>query len=474
MLKFKKIKSIKSTKIAEVFTLEAVKNHNYISNDIIHHNSGKDFISGIVFLLTIHRLLCLGDCRKYLGGIAPGDDITLLNVALNAKQAQGVFFSKLVGLLEHAGPKAFKKYGFNPKTDILNGIVKFPQNLQIVSGHSEEQSQEGYNILCGTMDEASAFKTDNELRNVGGRNKHSASGIYNVLRTSINTRFPHVGKLFVISYPRFKNDFTIQKYNEAENLSNVYRSFGSTWEINTSKKQEDFSKDYKRNPEQSRQFYECIPPDTSDPFIHDRAKIELMYSDHNIRCPVDPFGNYLPEFRGKPFQYTIGIDLSVSSDRLGFAMSHKERLDNGKEKYITDYLRTWKALPGKEIDLEQVYDEVIFLRTRGFQISKIFFDQFQSVSLRQRLQKQGFNVDILSIETKIEIWNFFKQLLYAEEWKTYYDPLLLSEVRGLTLLNGNRVDHAGSMSTKDLTDAVVRSLWALTGLQPGKGYFRLM
>jgi len=125
--------------------------------------------------------------------------------------------------------------------------------------------------------------------------------------------------------------------------------------------------------------------------------------------------------------------------------------------HILDLLKTWEALPGKEIDLSQIKQEILFLRSRGFNIAQVYFDQFQSASLRQDLTKLGFNVDILSIETKLDIWNSVKALIYKFELKTYKSEksfLLIEELKGLSLLNGKKVDHLDD-TTKDLSDAVV-------------------
>ena len=120
--------------------------------------SGKDFISGVLALRTIYKLLCYADPRETFrrtsGGkisIAPGDQISILNVAVNAEQAKGVYFDKLCGLVKNAGDKAFKRFGFDFDRDVKSGKILFPKELVIVSGHSRQEAMEGRNLIMATL-----------------------------------------------------------------------------------------------------------------------------------------------------------------------------------------------------------------------------------------------------------------------------------------------------------------------------------
>jgi len=460
-VKYKKIKSIKFYKEDNIYDVEVPKNHNYLSDGFIDHNSGKDWITSIFFSRRGYKLLCKKNPQAFFG-LPEGEPIDFLNVAVSADQAKDVFFNKLINMVKLAGPKAFKQFGFSPEKDILDSKIIFPKNIRLFSGHSEMDSMEGKNLYAAVMDEAAAFKTEQELRGKGPRAKRSATAIYKFLSSSIRSRFPQVGKLILISYPRFKKDFILQRYEAGKKDPQTYTSFGATWEINPLRKREDFAKDYRDNPEQAKSMYECLPPEAEDPFIRQQEYIDKII-DYSMRRPRDIWGSYFPDFRGKPYEYSIGIDLSLTSDRTGFAMCHKE-IVNGKERVIYDLLKKWEAEQGKEIDLEEVKQEVLFLRSRGFNITSVYLDQYQSAHIKQQLISQGFDVNILSIESKIEYWNSLKTLIYNEEIKTCDSEdahLLVNELKGLSLLNGMKVDHKGD-TTKDLSDAVVRALYGIT------------
>lgn len=468
-----KIKSIKKVKKEKFYDLEVRKNHNYFANGILHHNSGKDWCTSIFYARRVYKLLCIKDPIAYFG-MPSGEPIDFLNVAASASQAKDVFFGKFVNLLERSGPKAFEQFGFDPKKDIKDAKVSFPKNINVYSGHSERSSLEGKNLYAAVMDEAAEFKTETELRGKGNRAQMSAKVIYDFLSSSIRSRFPKTGKLILISYPRFKDDFIMQSYSKGLDDPQTYTSEGSTFEVNPLRTKDDFEKDYRNNPEQARSMYECIPPASDEPFIREQEKI-VKIINYTQRPPHDIWGQYYPEFRGKPYKYSIGIDLSLTGDRTGFVLSHKEKKEN-KEKIIIDLLKIWEAEKGKEIDLGEVQEEIVFLKSRGFDINGIYLDQFQSALLRQQLQKMGFYVEKISIESKIEHWNSLKALIYNEELEVYdseITQILIEELQGLSLLNGNKVDHQAT-GTKDICDSLVRSIYGLIKKQTSEFVWRPM
>lgn len=422
--------------------------------------SGKDWIASIFFSRRVNKLLCFKSPQQ-LFRLPSSEPIDFLNVAVSEDQAKSVFFNKLTGMIKAAGPKAFRQFGFNPDTDIGMSKIIFPKNIRLFSGHSEQESMEGKNLYAAVMDEAAAFKTEQELKGKGPRAKRSASAIYKFLSSSIRSRFPQVGKLILISYPRFKDDFILQRYKVGQRDPQTYVSFGATWEINPLRKKSDFDKDYRDNPEQAKSMYECIPPASDEPFIREQDKI-LKIVDFTTKPPHDVWGQYYPEFRGKTVTYTLGLDLSLTGDRTGMALIHSE-IKDGKPKTIIDLLRVWEAAKGKEIDYEEIFQEILILKSRGFNIIGVYCDQFQSAYLIQKLQKEGFFTEKVSIESKLEYWNSLKSYIYNEELKVYQSEnteLFIEELQGLSLLNGNKVDHTASGS-KDLCDAVVRAISGL-------------
>ena len=168
--------------------------NKYTQNEVICQlgkGSGKDHCSRISMARTVYLLHCLRDPLSYYGK-ANGVYVDLLNLAVNAQQAQRVFFEPLKNLL--LGSPWFNDQGFEPR---VSEIFFFSRPVRCFSGHSESEGWEGYEVMTVVLDEISAFKTDSELKGEI-RNKGSASAIYNMSKLSVMSRFPEVGKVILI------------------------------------------------------------------------------------------------------------------------------------------------------------------------------------------------------------------------------------------------------------------------------------
>jgi hypothetical protein len=181
---------------------------DYTVNEVVAQlgkGSGKDHVSRIAMAYIAYLMHCLRDPLDYYGK-AHGVHIDLVNLAVNAKQAQQVFFDPLKKMLLNS-PWA-QDVGFEPR---VQEIFWFERPVRMFSGHSESEGWEGYEVLIVVLDEIAAFKTSQELKGEL-RSKGSADAIYEMSRASITSRFPTVGKVILLSFPRFKGDFIQQRY----------------------------------------------------------------------------------------------------------------------------------------------------------------------------------------------------------------------------------------------------------------------
>ena len=107
--------------------------NRYTVNEVICQlgkGSGKDHVSRISLAYISYLLHCLRDPLEYFGKAA-GVYIDLVNLAVNAKQAQQVFFDPLKNLLL-ASPWA-NDVGFEPR---VQEIFWFDRPVRMFSGHS--------------------------------------------------------------------------------------------------------------------------------------------------------------------------------------------------------------------------------------------------------------------------------------------------------------------------------------------------
>ena len=187
--------------------IEGTKHFNkYTKNELILQlgkGSGKDFISTVACAYVVYKLLCLKDPAIYYGKPA-GDAIDIINVAINAQQAKNVFFKGFKNKIENSPWFAGK---YNSKAE----SIEFEHAITVYSGHSERESHEGLNLLVAVLDEISGFAQDVGTGNDQGK---TADNIYKAFRASVDSRFPDLGKVALLSFPRYPGDFISQKYDD--------------------------------------------------------------------------------------------------------------------------------------------------------------------------------------------------------------------------------------------------------------------
>ena len=158
--------------------------------------------------------------------------------------------------------------------------------------------------------------------------------------------------------------------------------------------------------------YAAISMPSLHPFISNQLKIYEAIDDSR----VNPFSDesllldqiFYPE---RETQYFIHIDAALTGDRLGIAMSHIpyfvyiQRTENASE-YRTelvpfvwvDFVGGVKANRGEEIQLGEIREIIYTLTRRGFFISMITMDGFQSADTIQILIGKGYQAGRLSID----------------------------------------------------------------------------
>jgi len=433
----------------------------YTDNEIIcmlGKGSGKDHCSRISIAYTAYLLHCLRDPLSYYGK-ANGVYVDLLNLAVNAQQAQRVFFEPLKNLL--LGSPYFNSVGFEPR---VSEIFFFSRPVRLFSGHSESEGWEGYEVLTIVLDEISAFKTDMELKG-DTRAKGSASAIYNMSKLSVMSRFPEVGKVILLSFPRYKGDFIQQRYFGAKEKSEPKTWFikAATWEVNPTIKRSDLESEYIRNPIEAASRFECEPPTMEDAYFRDEDLVRkaFMYADN----PEDEDGRYHKWFNNSDgHRRFIHVDLGFKRDRSALCMTHcagfKEvKTSMGIEKLPVinvDLLHSWQAAPGQEINFASVRQMIVDL-CRKFDVAKVTFDRWQSIEMIQSLRAQGIASDFHSV--KKSDYDTLMTAIYDTRLRGYWNEILVNEeLLKLRLFSNNKIDHP-SGGSKDMADALAGSVF---------------
>ena len=453
--------------------------------------SGKDYCSTISVAYIVYLLLCLRDPASYYGK-PPGDSIDIINIAINAQQANNVFFKGFKNRVTHS-PWFVGKY-FEKASEI-----KFDKNVTVYSGHSEREAFEGYNVLVAVLDEISGFALDSTS---GHDQAKTGSGIYDMYRASVDSRFPDYGKVILLSFPRFKNDYIQQRYDdiisEKEIISRshrfkldpdlpentvgnefdifwdedqiisykypkVYAIRRPTWEVNPTRSIEDFKIAFYRDVTDALGRFACMPPEAIDAFFKSREKIEMAFNDLSVA--VDGFGRFEEWFLPKDdTEYFIHVDLAQKHDHCAVSMAHIEKFVSVKvtDTYSqpapivkVDAVMYWTPTSDKSVDFGEVRDYILSLRSRGFNIRVCTFDRWNSHDMMQQLKQYGINTETLSVAKKH--YDDMAMVVLEERLNGPHIPLLVDELLELRIMR-DKVDHPRKGS-KDLADAVCGSIY---------------
>lgn len=176
--------------------------------------------------------------------------------------------------------------------------------------------------------------------------------------------------------------------------------------------------------------------------------------------------------------YYVHLDGALKGDRFGFAMSAIEKqmtvsgrnLLTGEQtlrlspSLITPIAFGIKARPGSEVPLWKVRQFLLDLRNKGVCIMQVSTDGFQSADMRQMLEKMGFNVKYVSVDTTKDPYLKFASNINHGLMKVPKSPILDFEVRHLENRD-KKIDHPDKVmvdgryvkGSKDIADAVSAS-----------------
>ena len=473
----------------------------YTKNEIIlklGKGSGKDFTSTVAVSYIVYKLMCLKDPARYFGKPS-GDAIDIINVAINAQQAKNVFFKGFKSKIERSPWFAGKYY---PKAD----SIEFEHSITVYSGHSERESHEGLNLLVAVLDEISGFSQEVGTGNDQGK---TADNIYKAFRGTVDSRFPDLGKVVLLSFPRYQGDFISQRYDDVilekeivqrthrfimnpdlpedqegnyldidwdEDHITAYKYPGvfalqrPTWEVNPTRKIEDFKLAFYTDLGDAMMRFLCLPTFSSDAFFKQREKVRAAMTARN---PLDSNRRFEDSFKPDPDKkYFVHADLAQKHDKCAVAIAHVDKWVNIQviKDYeqvapvvVVDAVAWWEPRKEGPVDLSQVKQWIQNLRRLGFDINLVSFDRWQSFDIQNELKAVGMRTDTVSVGKKH--YEDMAMLIYEERLVMPGIELLFEELTELKIMNNNKVDHPRKKS-KDLADAVCGAVYGAISHTP--------
>lgn len=246
-----------------------------------------------------------------------------------------------------------------------------------------------------------------------------------------------------------------------------------------------------------------IPAGSADQLVYDYTKIEGIFHpkirnvySHIYASSEDPSANLIweqidpiffktragrKEFWYKPhIPRFVSVDLSISGDVTGIAMTHVERIaDSDNQMFVSDF--NFAIAPGKgRVNIDAVKFFIQDLRDKGgLNIAYVSFDQFQSEAVIQYLKLAGFNVEKVSVDSSVDPYMYMLSLLDTKHLMLGRNLYVKNNLKSLKLVKTKsgkqKVDHsderpvitAGSelwetsligTYAKDCTDALAASI----------------
>jgi hypothetical protein len=475
--------------------------NKYTKNEVILQlgkGSGKDFTSTVACAYIVYKLLCLKDPARYFGKPS-GDAIDIINVAINAQQAKNVFFKGFKSKIERSPWFAGKFYA---KAD----SIEFDHSITVYSGHSERESHEGLNLLLAVLDEISGFASEVTTGNDQGK---TADNIYKAFRASVDSRFPDLGKVALLSFPRYPGDFISQRYdaviaekdvvtkqhrfvmnpelpeNQEGNYLDIewdedtivsYKYPGMfalkrpTWVVNPTRKIDDFKLAFFTDMGDAMQRFACVPTFSSDRFFKQEDKIREAMS---IRNPLDSHRRFEESFKPDPDKiYYVHADLAQKHDKCAVAIAHVDKwvsLQVVKDYahvapvVVVDAVAWWEPKVEGPVNLSEVKQWIQNLRRLGFNIGMVSFDRWQSFDIQNELKQVGMRTDTVSVAKKH--YEDMAMLVYEDRLVMPAIDLLFEELIELKIVKRDRVDHPRK-SSKDLADAVCGAIYGAISHTP--------
>jgi hypothetical protein len=466
----------------------------YTKNEVILQlgkGSGKDFTSTVACSYIVYKLLCLKDPARYFGKPG-GDAIDIINVAINAQQAKNVFFKGFKSKIERSPWFAGKFYA---KAE----SIEFDKAITVYSGHSERESHEGLNLILAVLDEISGFAQE-----IGGGNDQgkTADNIYKAFRASVDSRFPDLGKVALLSFPRFPGDFISQRYDSViaekesiqkkhtfimnpdlpenaegnsldiewdEDIITSYKYPGvfalkrPTWVVNPTRSIDDFKLAFYTDIGDAMQRFACVPTFSSDAFFKQREKVRACMT---IRNPIDSSKRFDETFRPDPNKkYFVHADLAQKHDKCAVAIAHVEKwvsvqvmkdYEQVVPMVVVDAVVYWEPRVEGPVNLSEVKQWIQNLRRQGFDLGMVSFDRWQSFDIQNELKSVGIRTETVSVAKKH--YEDMAMLMYEERLAMPAIELLFEELTELKIMKNNRVDHPRK-SSKDLADAVCGAIF---------------
>jgi hypothetical protein len=236
-----------------------------------------------------------------------------------------------------------------------------------------------------------------------------------------------------------------------------------TWEVNPTRKIDDFKIAFYTDMGDAMMRFACVPTFASDAFFKQADKVRACMT---LRNPIDSFRRFEEAFKPDPEKvYFVHADLAQKHDKCAVAIAHVDKWVNIQviKDYqqispivIVDAVAWWEPKIEGPVNLSEVKQWIQNLRRLGFNIGLVSFDRWNSFDIQNELQGVGIKTDTVSVAKKH--YEDMAMLVYEERLAMPMIDILFDELTQLKIMKNDRVDHPRKKS-KDLADAVCGAIF---------------
>lgn len=190
---------------------------------------GKTFVASVGICRILYEISCLIDPHKSFG-LAPGSNISIVNLSVNETLAMKVAFENVATKLK-ASPYFQEHFPFKE----TKKEFRFPNGVWLAARATTDTSVLGLNVISGMLDETNFMRKGKQSADKRLAPVDSAETLYAGMKRRMKSRFERRGRLpgmlFLVSSKKTRDDFTSRRIREAATDPTVFVRDYALWDV---------------------------------------------------------------------------------------------------------------------------------------------------------------------------------------------------------------------------------------------------
>ena len=468
----------------------------------------------------LYLLSCYREPHKTFG-LDPASEIVIIFQSLNRDLAREVDYNRFRDMIAKA---PYFEANFQFRKD-FEGVMKFPDRIEVKPVTGQETSALGHNVIGGIIDEINFMAVvKNSLKTKDGTIYDQAVSNYNSISRRRQSRFLSQGflpgMLCLVSSRNYPGQFTDQKEEEAKTNPQIFVYDRKSWELrpdNYSKtffpvfigdvtrkpkmltdkeakkirklakeKDEDplimeipdnFIYDFERDIMGALRDIAGVSTSAMHPYITNREKIAKAFGQHlsilsleSVDFSLERLHIYPQRIIHKERKRYVHIDLAITGDCAGIACAYVpyftkvNRSEQGAEIFPAfrfDFILQIRPPHGGEISFSAIRDIIYRLSSAGLPVKWVSLDSFQSVDTLQILHTKGYMTGKVSADVNPIVYDVLKQGILDERVMAPTHDTALKELSTLEKVIQTHKIDHPPGGSKDCADAMAGCAYGL-------------